>query len=104
MSNIHNEINQYCNVNNITDIEGFKDKLLKKAFTIEKYGYKPEMFLGRTNDTVVNDLIPVQAMLMPDPIITLVINEPVESIFEPEQITIIKEKHKNDLKTDIYDE
>jgi hypothetical protein len=100
MSSIHDEILQYCNANNITDIEGFKDKLLKRAFTIEKYGYKPEMFQGRTNPTIANEIIPVISLSPPVPILDLLINPDIN----PDKQDIIIKKDKNNLKTDIYDE
>lgn len=35
------EINEYCRVNNITNIEDFKIKLIKQGFTVEKFGATP---------------------------------------------------------------
>lgn len=39
---LRDEIWNYCRVNNITNIDDFTLELLKKGFTIEKFGATPE--------------------------------------------------------------
>lgn len=39
---LNEDIWDYCRVNSITDIDGFITKMVRNAFTIEKYGYSPE--------------------------------------------------------------
>ena len=38
-----NDIKSYCRANSITDINGFIINLVRTAFTIERYGYSPEL-------------------------------------------------------------
>ena len=38
---IYEEIRLYCEFNDITDIDGFINKIVKVGFNIEKYGNKP---------------------------------------------------------------
>lgn len=38
------EIEEYCLINNINDIEKYANDLLKKAFMEDKYGKKPHIF------------------------------------------------------------
>lgn len=38
---IYEEISQYCEFNDITDIDSFINKMVKVGFNIEKYGNKP---------------------------------------------------------------
>ena len=40
-NNILEEINLYCKVNNIDDIDKFVLKILRTGFNVEKYGLKP---------------------------------------------------------------
>ena len=40
---LHDELWDYCRVNNITNVEEFKLKLLKKGFTVEKFGATPQV-------------------------------------------------------------
>lgn len=40
---LYNEISEYCELNNIKDVNKFIHKLIKSAFTIEKYGNKPNI-------------------------------------------------------------
>ncbi len=38
---LNDEIENYCKANNISNVDEFKLKLIKQAFTIEKYGRGP---------------------------------------------------------------
>lgn len=40
---LKDDIWDYCRANDITDIEGFTIKMIKDGFTVEKYGYKPNI-------------------------------------------------------------
>lgn len=42
------EIKQYCELNNIEDVEGLVNKMLKQGFTIEKFGETPINTKGET--------------------------------------------------------
>lgn len=37
------EIWEYCRANGITDIDGFITKMTRDGFTVERYGFKPEI-------------------------------------------------------------
>ena len=50
---LYQEIKDYCKLNNLV-IKDFVSKLLRKAFTIEKYGDRP---FAETNITIGNDEI-----------------------------------------------
>ena len=38
---LYNDVKAYCDLNEIKDVDGFINGLLKKAFIIEKYGAAP---------------------------------------------------------------
>jgi hypothetical protein len=40
---LFDEINEYCKVNNIENVQKFIEKLVRKSFTIEKFGEKPSI-------------------------------------------------------------
>lgn len=40
-NNLLKEINSYCKVNKINDVDKFIIKMLKQGFNIEKYGIEP---------------------------------------------------------------
>ena len=51
---LYNDIKQYCKLNELV-IKDFINKLLKKAFTIEKYGERPFVYL---NSVPVDKCVP----------------------------------------------
>lgn len=71
---LYQEIKDYCKLNNLV-IKDFVSKLLRKAFTIEKYGEKPFSNIDYTSDAkedvvfmpYVLDDTP-QVVVMPEPI------------------------------------
>lgn len=53
------DIKQYCELNDILDIEGLINKMLLNGFNIEKHGNKPS-FLSNKSETISNEIIPVK--------------------------------------------
>jgi pentatricopeptide repeat protein len=49
---LHNDIKQYCKLNNIDDVEKFCNQMIEKGFTIEKYGDKPNIVSPNKVDTI----------------------------------------------------
>jgi hypothetical protein len=53
---LQKELELYCKVNNITDIEAFALKMLQQGFNIERYGIKPNIKIEtvvKTDETKV---------------------------------------------------
>lgn len=59
---LYNDIKQYCKLNGLV-IKDFVNKLLKKAFTVEKYGEKP----FSTNEVVSTPYIPTLEVTLEGP-------------------------------------
>lgn len=59
---LYNDIKQYCKLNGLV-IKDFVNKLLKKAFTVEKYGEKP----FSTNEVVSAPYIPTLEVTLEEP-------------------------------------
>lgn len=58
---LYSDIKKYCKVNNLK-IGEFINKLLKKAFMVEKYGEKPPFFIGKkakeeNNESTIENFI-----------------------------------------------
>jgi hypothetical protein len=110
LSKLIEEITEYCETNNIEDIEAFMNKMLRNGFNIERYGEKPPWFQDNTKPPTINEE-KKESLEIPDekePEITPEIEEeiPDKEEVKPEtskrydiQININKPK-----KTDIYDE
>jgi len=68
---LYKDILSYCELNDL-DAEDYVNKLLQKNFNIDKYGEKP--LLSHTDvkeqETVVNEIIPVQPTEVPQIIIS----------------------------------
>lgn len=50
-----NDIKEYCSYNDIEDVSGYINKLLKKSFMEEKYGKKPDIF-NKQEKQVTNEV------------------------------------------------
>lgn len=59
---LYNDIKQYCKLNGLV-IKDFVNKLLKKAFTVEKYGEKP----FSANEVVSTPYIPTLEVTFEEP-------------------------------------
>lgn len=51
------EIRDYCQVNGIKDVNSFILQMIRKGFSIEKYGEKPGILHGPSDDSLPNNTI-----------------------------------------------
>jgi pentatricopeptide repeat protein len=51
-----NEIIQYCELNNIDDVNRLINKMLKRGFTIEKFGDKPFAASQKPKDVIKEEI------------------------------------------------
>ena len=49
---LDDEFVRYCEINNITDIEGTAKKIFQRGFTIEKYGETPTTAKGKDIEVI----------------------------------------------------
>jgi len=83
------EIDAYCKINEITDADKFLNDLIVNAFSVLKYGNKPDI-----------EIKPKQTVK----------TEPVEDLPQPEikqpdnTITVTNKRIENDKYNDIYDD
>ena len=55
------EINDYCRINNITNIDDFTIKILKQGFTVEKYGATPQVIEKKVEvEKIVEKIVEVK--------------------------------------------
>lgn len=97
---LHKEIKEYCQLNGLV-MKDFVNKLLKKAFTVEKYGDKPFNYANGTivdNEKKQDEIIPedtpevIWAPYIPAEMVTTVVNlEPLNV----ELLEKIKERYAN---------
>ena len=52
---VKSEIEAYCRLNQIDDVEGFKEECLRQGFNIIKYGVSPQDNFKRENNTKSSD-------------------------------------------------
>ena len=84
------EIWEYCRANNITDIDGFITRMTRDGFTVERYGFRPEV------------VAPVPPKIVETPIETPKVEEPTpEPVMEQPKEEVKKEPV---VERDIYDE
>jgi hypothetical protein len=76
---IFDEIKEYCKYNDITDVDGFIDKILEDGFTAFKYGIKPKI---KKKNTPLGE----------------------EPILEKKEQIVITETIKDEKEYDIYGE
>jgi hypothetical protein len=70
---LHNEIWDYCRLNNITAIDDFTIKLIRQGFTVEKYGATPV-----TKEKIVEKIVEVPV----EKIVEKIIEVPVQMVDE----------------------
>ena len=75
--NLKDEIWEYCRVNNISNIDEFKLKLIQQGFTIEKFGATPT-----PKEKIVEKVIEVEKIV--EKVVEKIIEVPVETIVEKE--------------------
>jgi hypothetical protein len=77
---LDDEFIKYCEINQITDIEGTAKKIFQRGFTIEKYGETPTTAKGR--DVEVIKEVPVEKIVEVIKTIEIIKEVPVEKIVE----------------------
>ncbi len=84
------EINKYCELNNIEDVDKFIENMVQQGFNIEKYGMGP---IENLEPKVIEKEVPVEK------IIEVVKEVPVEKIVEVEkEVYITDDEQVNELK------
>jgi radical SAM superfamily enzyme len=107
---LDDEFIRYCELNNITDIEGTAKKIFQRGFTIEKYGETPTTAKGKEVEVikeVIKEIpvekiveiikeVPVEVKGEKQVIIKEVIKEvPIEKIIiNDDEVNSIKEENK----------
>jgi hypothetical protein len=91
---LKDDIWDYCRANDITDIEGFTIKMVKDGFTVEKYGYKPNIPVQPKKEVPTPTETPKTEVSEPLPL------DPVEEVVKE----LKKVEDKPAPKKDIYGE
>lgn len=92
---LYNDIKQYCKLNGLV-IKDFVNKLLKKAFTVEKYGEKP----FSANEVVSAPYIPTVEVTLEEPAdLPPITNEKVIEKFAKPTEEIVTEEIKEVKKS-----
>lgn len=60
---LNNEIWDFCRINNITNIDEFKIRMLKQGFTAEKFGSTP---IITTKEKIVEKIVEVPVTMVDD--------------------------------------
>jgi len=87
--NLRKEIEQYCRVNNISNIDEFTLKLIKQGFTMEKFGATPAT-------TIVEKEVEKIVEVPVEKIVEKIVEVQVEKIVEKE-VYITDDKQTKDL-------
>lgn len=101
---LNNEIQNYCKLNGITDVEGFLNKIIKIGFDIEKWGdlnqkiNKPIEIPEKTvkkqvkNDNKTEVIVTEEKIVVPEP-----------EIIKPTMVKLVPQQVKQE-NSDIYEE
>jgi hypothetical protein len=81
---LDDEFIKYCEINQITDIEGTAKKIFQRGFTIEKYGETPTTAKGRDVEVIKEVIkeVPVEKIVEVIKTIEIIKEVPVEKIVE----------------------
>lgn len=81
---LDDEFTKYCEINQITDIEGTAKKIFQRGFTIEKYGETPTTAKGRDVEVIKEVIkeVPVEKIVEVIKTIEIIKEVPVEKIVE----------------------
>ena len=74
---IHDEIWDYCRLNNITAIDDFTIKLIKQGFTVEKYGATPV-----TKENIVEKIVEKIIEVPVEKIVEKIVEVPIQMVDE----------------------
>ena len=87
---LYSDIKSYCKINNIDDVDVFCNKLLEKAFVLEKYGATPQILPTKT----VEKNIEVPVVYEPEKVLPLQNEEPVQEV---KDVVVKEEPPKEEL-------
>jgi len=81
---LDDEFVRYCELNNITDIEGTAKKIFQRGFTIEKYGETPSTAKGKDVEVIKEVIkeVPVEKIVEVIKTVEVIKEVPVEKIVE----------------------
>lgn len=81
---LDDEFVRYCEINNITDIEGTAKKIFQRGFTIEKYGETPTTAKGKDIEVIKEVIkeIPIEKIVEVIKTVEVIKEVPVEKIVE----------------------
>ncbi len=81
---LDDEFVRYCELNNITDIEGTAKKIFQRGFTIEKYGETPTTAKGKEVEVIKEVIkeVPVEKIVEVIKTVEVIKEVPVEKIVE----------------------
>ncbi len=95
---LDDEFVRYCEINEITDIEGTARKIFQRGFTIEKYGETPTTARGKEIEVIKEVIkeVPVEVKGEKQIIVKEVIKEvPVEKIvINDDEVKTLKEENE----------
>jgi hypothetical protein len=74
---LHNEIWDYCRLNNITAIDDFTLKLIKQGFTVEKFGATPV-----TKEKIVEKIVEKVIEVPVEKIVEKIVEVPIQMVDE----------------------
>lgn len=86
------DITEYCRINDIQDVNSFILKLIRQAFTSEKFGLVPEIFRKKNDVEIV-----VEEKIQEEPV-TPIIEEVIKDDVEIKKYEIDIDLKKQDLK------
>lgn len=88
--NLEKEINDYCKINKIDNVNDFINKIIKSGFTIEKFGnHPPEEIINKKRKSK-----PIEVES----------EEPVKETKIKQKLQVIEKTKKIESKRDIYGE
>ena len=79
-SELYDDISEYCRLNDLGDVDLFINNLLKTAFTIEKYGSRPQIG-KKTIETHIEEPIEVVAPV-PEPIVEPIVPPVINNTYK----------------------
>jgi hypothetical protein len=99
---LNDEIWEYCRTNNIPNIDGFKLKLLKQGFTVEKFGATPTNIKEKIVEKIVE--VEKEVYITNDTETESLTIKITDLTAELEKVKAELELEKNKKKRDIYGE
>jgi predicted RNase H-like nuclease (RuvC/YqgF family) len=96
---LKDEIWEYCRLNNISNVDGFINKMLQQGYTIEKFGTTP---IGTGEITEVEKIVEVPVEKIVEKIVEVPVEKIIEKVVEKE-IYITDDDQLGELSSKISD-